>query len=237
MLACADKNGEVQASIPGLARIAGVPVEACREAINKFLSPDPDSRTKDDEGRRIEEIDGGWSLLNFRKYREMASKEDSKASEAARKARYRAKIARNAKKCPENVPPVSTVNPHIADTDSDEDSEAETGKEEKSKESAKMQESEEIYPFLSTVSENNEASLPGKEAALLQIWDNPNAPTKEELEAYIEEAQLDFLVNSRPKIYEELLRDKFHLWRNGEWQPIRNWKKCLTGLNATIEKA
>lgn len=103
MLACADKNGEVQASIPGLARLAGVPLEDCRTAINKFLSPDPDSRTQDDEGRRVEVIDGGWSLLNFRKYREMASKEDMQASEAARKARYRAKIARNAV----NVPVVS----------------------------------------------------------------------------------------------------------------------------------
>lgn len=57
MLAIADKNGEVQGSIPGLARIAGVAVDDCRIAIGKFLSPDLDSRTKDDEGRRIEEID------------------------------------------------------------------------------------------------------------------------------------------------------------------------------------
>lgn len=119
MLACADKNGELQASIPGLARIAGVPVEDCRVAIAKFLAPDPDSRTKDDEGRRIEEIDGGWSLLNFRKYREMASKEDTQASEAARKARYRAKIARNVPKCPTTVQGVSTVNPYIAETEAE----------------------------------------------------------------------------------------------------------------------
>ena len=95
MLACADKNGEVQASIPGLARIAGVTLEAAEAAIQKFLSPDKHSRTKDDEGRRIEEIEGGWYLLNHRKYREMASREDSTNSEAARKARYRARLARN----------------------------------------------------------------------------------------------------------------------------------------------
>jgi hypothetical protein len=120
MLAISDKNGEIQASVPGLARIAGVPVEACRAAIAKFLSPDPDSRTKDDGGRRIEEIAGGWALLNFQKYREMASKEESKASEAIRKARYRAKVARNnVPKCPVGVPPVSTENPDIADLESD----------------------------------------------------------------------------------------------------------------------
>lgn len=128
MLAIADKNGEIQASVPGLARLAAVPLDDCRAAITKFLSPDLDSRTKDDQGRRIEEIDGGWALLNFRKYREMASKEESQASEASRKARYRAKMARNVPKCPANVPrvpPVSTVNPHIAEAEAEADNKEE----------------------------------------------------------------------------------------------------------------
>jgi len=110
MLAMADKNGEVQASVPGLARVAGVQTESCREALAKFLSPDPDSRTKDDDGKRIEHIEGGWRLLNHRKYREMCSREEQKASEAKRKADYRAKIKRNGGICDEtseNVPDMS----------------------------------------------------------------------------------------------------------------------------------
>jgi hypothetical protein len=95
MLAIADKNGEVQASIPGLARLAGVPIADCEEAIKKFLSPDPYSRTPDDEGRRIEQIDGGWALLNHAKYRQMASKEDSKRDAAERQRRHRDKLRRN----------------------------------------------------------------------------------------------------------------------------------------------
>ena len=95
MLALADKNGEVQGSVPGLARIAGVTVDACRAAIGKFLAPDPDSRTKDDEGRRIEEIDGGWHLINHRKYREMASDADRTEKAAIRQARHREKLRRN----------------------------------------------------------------------------------------------------------------------------------------------
>ena len=95
MLAIADKNGEVQGSIPGLARIAGVGVEDCRASINKFLSPDPDSRTKDDEGRRIEEIEGGWALLNHRKYREMATDADRAEQAAIRQQRARDKKKRN----------------------------------------------------------------------------------------------------------------------------------------------
>jgi hypothetical protein len=95
MLALADKNGEVQGSVPGLARMAGVDVEACRVALDCFLAPDPDSRTKDDEGRRIEEIDGGWLLLNHAKYRKMASKEEQIEKATARTRRYRESKARN----------------------------------------------------------------------------------------------------------------------------------------------
>lgn len=107
MLAIADRNGEVQGSVPGLARIAGVNVEACRAALAKFLSPDPDSRTKDDQGRRIEEIDGGWHLLNHSKYREMASDADRKEKATARQARKR----KRDKEKSQPVTPVSRQNP------------------------------------------------------------------------------------------------------------------------------
>jgi len=130
MLAIADKNGEVQGSIPGLARIAGVPVEACRSAITKFLSPDVDSRTKDDEGRRIELIDGGWHLLNHSKYRDMASDADRAEKSAIRQARHREKMKRNASTCPQivthsntSVTPESRQIPQ-ADTNTDTDTDS-----------------------------------------------------------------------------------------------------------------
>jgi len=124
MLALADKNGEVQASIPGLARIAGVPLPDCEEAINKFLGPDPYSRTPDDEGRRIEKIDGGWALLNHAKYREMASREESKEANAIRQKRHYDKKTRNlthpnANLTPPNASVTHTL--HIADADTEAD--------------------------------------------------------------------------------------------------------------------
>jgi len=69
MLAMCDRNGEVAASIPGLANIAQVPLIKTEEALSKFMGPDKYSRTKDFEGRRIEEIPGGWVLLNHASYR------------------------------------------------------------------------------------------------------------------------------------------------------------------------
>lgn len=89
MLALADRHGEVHASVPGLAKVAGVSIEACNAAINKFLAPDPYSRTPDLDGKRIERIDGGWELINHAKYRALASRDDAKDKAADRKRRQR----------------------------------------------------------------------------------------------------------------------------------------------------
>jgi hypothetical protein len=75
MLAMADRKGRVWGSIPGFASIARIPVDAARLAIATFLAPDKDSRTKEHEGRRIEEIDGGWVLLNYEKHRSVVDEE------------------------------------------------------------------------------------------------------------------------------------------------------------------
>ena len=88
MLAMCDRHGRVHASVPGLARIANVEIDECRIAIRKFLAPDEDSRTPDNEGRRIAEIEGGWKLLNHSKYRDLEDNEavlESKRKYAARK--------------------------------------------------------------------------------------------------------------------------------------------------------
>lgn len=75
MLAMADRRGRVSASVPGLANRARVTLEECEKALDRFLSPDRYSRTPDNDGRRIEAMDGGWRLLNYAKYREMRDQE------------------------------------------------------------------------------------------------------------------------------------------------------------------
>lgn len=70
MLASADKNGLVEGSVPGFARIANVTIDEMQAALKKFLSPDPHSRTKECDGRRIEEVRGGWLLLNYKAHRD-----------------------------------------------------------------------------------------------------------------------------------------------------------------------
>jgi len=79
MLAMADRTGKVMASVPGLANRAVVPLKAVETALETFLAPDRYSRTKDNEGRRIKEIDGGWQILNHSKYRAKLSQEERHA--------------------------------------------------------------------------------------------------------------------------------------------------------------
>lgn len=80
MLAMADKNGRVFGSIPGLANRARVTVQEAESALQRFKSPDKYSRTytEECEGRRIEDIDGGWRLLNHAKYRALQDEETNK---------------------------------------------------------------------------------------------------------------------------------------------------------------
>jgi hypothetical protein len=76
LLSQADQNGCIYGSIPGMARFANLTVEEVEAALDTFYAPDPYSRTKDNEGRRVEEIDGGWHLLNHGKYKEIRSTEE-----------------------------------------------------------------------------------------------------------------------------------------------------------------
>jgi hypothetical protein len=119
MLAIADANGVVSASIPGLASVANVSVDAAREAIKTLLAPDEDSRTKDFDGRRIEEIDGGWHILNYVKYRRMLNEEERKE--------YKAKwIADRRRLMSTPCRPASTLSTHAeAEADAEADKEEE----------------------------------------------------------------------------------------------------------------
>ena len=96
MLAMADRKGRVWGSIPGLANRARVTIEQCENALITFKSPDRYSRTPDFEGRRIEDIDGGWILLNYQKHR--AVQDDQTILESKRRYAARRRAEEKAKK-------------------------------------------------------------------------------------------------------------------------------------------
>jgi len=78
MLAMKDERHEVMASVPGLAKMAGVSREQCEEGLNVLSSPDVDSRSQEYQGRRILKCDGGWKILNGEKFRKKMSLEAKK---------------------------------------------------------------------------------------------------------------------------------------------------------------
>jgi len=90
LLAHKDKNGNVFASLPGLAHVARVSLENTIDAVRVLSEPDPYSRTPDHEGRRIETIDGGWRVLNHSEYRNRRDMQDRREYERTRKAAQRA---------------------------------------------------------------------------------------------------------------------------------------------------
>jgi len=129
MLAMADENGWVYASVPGLSNIAQVDIEDTKKALDKFLSPDEYSRDSANEGRRIEEIEGGWAILNHAKYRKLRNKEERRAyqREYMRKRRKSRKDVNspvnNVSDC---VPPCTQAEAE-AETDKDNSPNGESG--------------------------------------------------------------------------------------------------------------
>jgi len=91
MLASADANGYVTGSIPGMAAIARMSLQDAEQSIKALCSPDPYSRSKEHEGRRLIEADGGWLIVNYAKYREHRDPEKRRVQNREAKRRQRAK--------------------------------------------------------------------------------------------------------------------------------------------------
>lgn len=108
MLAMANKSGVVEASVPGLADMARVGIDACLGALAALEAPDVYSRTKEFEGRRIEPCDGGWYILNHSKYRAKMG-----ADERREYLRLKQQEARDRKKAapPPTTPPPAPPKP------------------------------------------------------------------------------------------------------------------------------
>jgi len=105
LLVLADKDGVVDMTAESIARRTNVPLDIVKDRLAKLELPDPSSRTPDCEGRRITRLDPhrdwGWRITNFVKYRESATKEMLRMSDAERKREYRSRFGR----APSPAPP------------------------------------------------------------------------------------------------------------------------------------
>lgn len=126
LLAMKDVLGRVTCSVQGLAREAEITREEAQAALDSFMAPDPDSRTPDLEGRRIEKRDGIYYILNHDKYRDQQDEDYQRQRKARNKAAQRERErAGNAAVSPTNGD-CHRLSPHTdADSDADANSKAE----------------------------------------------------------------------------------------------------------------
>jgi hypothetical protein len=82
LLAKCGPDGIARISATWISEKCHVSIDRAREILDEMQQPDPDSRSTNDDGRRIERIDGGYLLLNYQKYREM--RDDSQRREYMR---------------------------------------------------------------------------------------------------------------------------------------------------------
>ena len=92
VLILCDTEGYVGASVPGIARAAGVSLKETREALNRLMAPDPDSRTQANDGRRVEPAERGFRILNFKEHLDRLSAERRKTRDRVRKFRERKRL-------------------------------------------------------------------------------------------------------------------------------------------------
>lgn len=116
MLANKDKGGFVDEHPEVIAGATGLELEEVRKAIAFLEAPDPDSRTPDLEGCRLERIDDhrdwGWRIVNSQKYKEMRDSEDRLRQNREAQARVRDRKAASAN----SQPHVSHSQPRSAHT-------------------------------------------------------------------------------------------------------------------------
>lgn len=96
LLLMKDRDGFIrQSSVAVIAHRARVTVEEAGAALEKFLGPDADSHMRNDEGRRLRRVDGGFQVINHEQYRysSEASREYWRVKKAEQREREAARLA------------------------------------------------------------------------------------------------------------------------------------------------
>src|SRR3990167_3482640 len=116
LLAMAGKDGIAEGSLPGLAVFARLDVAAVEIALTRLSAPDPHSRSKEFEGRRIEAVDGGWKIINHGKYRAKLNADERREYNRVKQSEYRQRLSRNVNHVNDNE-----HNVHIAEAEAEAD--------------------------------------------------------------------------------------------------------------------
>jgi hypothetical protein len=100
LLAACKEDGIARVSSVGISAVCFLTLETVKKSLEKLSSPDSESRSLNDDGRRIERIDGGFKIINYHKYRELSLKE----REAQRKwnSRHKSEMSGSVRTTPDS---------------------------------------------------------------------------------------------------------------------------------------
>lgn len=94
LLATCDKEGFVDKHFKSIAEEVGLTMEQVKLAILNLEAPDPESRSQELEGSRLERIEGhrdwGWRIVNYVKYSQILNAEERREYNKLRQREYRA---------------------------------------------------------------------------------------------------------------------------------------------------
>lgn len=80
MIILCDSDGILDMTVGAISRRTGIPQEHIKHGVTVLEAPDVQSRTPDEEGKRIVRIDDhrawGWRIVNHKYYRDLRTKED-----------------------------------------------------------------------------------------------------------------------------------------------------------------
>lgn len=88
------RTGVVDMTPQAISRRLNIPIEKVLWGIEELCKPDPDSRSKVEEGRRLKLLSDrvwGWHIVNYLEYRQQWDMRDKREYDRAAKARERAR--------------------------------------------------------------------------------------------------------------------------------------------------
>lgn len=130
MIVLADEDGIIDLTPKSMSARTGIPLEYFEYAIPKLESPDDESRTPVESGRRIIRLDEhrtwGWQIVNYMWYRNIATREDKKKADRERIKKKRTAIKANKNTVVAQSRKVSQGVRDVAYTDTDTNTDIET---------------------------------------------------------------------------------------------------------------
>ena len=230
LLAAAGPDGIARVAPTFLARVCFLRLKDVEKTLEELASPDPKSRTGDEEGRRIKKVDGGYLILNYQKYRE--SKSDTPEAKRFRRHYQRMKsVGPNRKTLDLTQPNAPNVSSYV-------EAEAEAEAEEEEKENTYVDETstpvcqkdDQFKSWCnSIISQWNEFAQKTGLPAVRGVV--PGSKRERLLRGRFKDKEFDF-----PKILEKVSQSKFLLGLTSDWRVSFDWLICPSNYIKVLEE-